>query len=269
MSLVSALREIKRKEKEAASRSHIVLIPSFNTGAKLFETVAQARSFWEPVLVVVDGSTDGSSASLLRVAADDPGLRVLVLACNRGKGAAVLEGLRLAHAEGFTHALTMDADGQHPASLIPEFMALSSAYPEAMILGRPIFDKTAPRVRVHGRRISNGLVNLKTLWAGIGDALCGFRVYPIPTLKRIMESTRWMRGFDFDGEAAVRLVWAGVPPISRSVPVKYFRPDEGGVSHFHYVRDNVALSWMHARLMVELGFHIPALLARGAKSSPR
>jgi len=267
MSHVSGLREIKRAE--TASRSHVVLIPSFNTGAKLFETVAQARSFWGPVLVVVDGSTDDSGAVLSRVAADDPDLRVLILAQNRGKGAALLEGLRLAHAQGFTHALTMDADGQHPANLIPEFMALSSFHPDAMICGRPIFDQTAPRVRVYGRRLSNGLANLKTLWAGIGDALCGFRVYPIATLKQIMESTRWMRGFDFDCEAAVRLVWAGVPPISRPVPVKYFRPEEGGVSHFHYVRDNAVLSWMHARLMIELGFHVPAVVARGLKSSLR
>lgn len=265
--MVSKRVEIERCE--TPSRTHIILIPSFNTGPRLLETVALARSYWCPVVVIVDGSTDGSGVSLSRVTEHDAGLRVLTLERNRGKGAAVLEGLRLAHAGGFTHALTMDADGQHPAGLISSFMSLSLEHPEAMILGRPVFDNTAPRARVYGRRISNGLANVKTLWAGIGDALCGFRVYPIAPLKRIMEGTRWMRGFDFDAEAAVRLSWAGVSPISRPVPVTYFRPEEGGVSHFHYVRDNAVLTWMHVRLLAEFGSRLPLALARGFRSSPR
>ena len=140
------------------SRTHLVLIPSYNTGPKLWDAVVEARRYWEPVWVVVDGSTDGSDVLLERLAAKDSGLRVLTRTCNGGKGAAVFDGLREAEACGFTHALTMDADGQHPAASIPEFMTLSQAHPQAMILGVPVFDRSAPRLRVLGRRISNGFV---------------------------------------------------------------------------------------------------------------
>ena len=242
--------------------SHLVLIPSYNTGPKLVPTVGEARRHWNPVWVVIDGSTDASVATLAPLAAADPGLRVLVLPRNAGKGAAVLHGIRAARAEGFTHVLTMDADGQHPAGLIPEFMAASCARPDAMVLGKPVFDASAPKIRVRGRRISNFFADLETLWAGIGDSLFGFRVYPVAALERAMAETRWMRRFDFDPEAAVRLVWAGVPPLNRPAPVKYFRPDEGGVSHFDYLRDNVLLTWMHTRLVLGGLARLPLLLWR-------
>jgi glycosyltransferase involved in cell wall biosynthesis len=242
--------------------SHLVLIPSYNTGAKLVDTVREARAHWNPVWVVIDGSTDASSAGMAALAASDPGLQVHVLPRNAGKGAAVLHGLRAAHAAGYTHVLTMDADGQHPADLIPEFMAASLAQPGAMILGKPVFDTTAPKIRVRGRRVSNFFADLETLWAGIGDSLFGFRVYPIAALEQVMDGTIWMRRFDFDPEAAVRLVWAGVPPVNRDAPVKYFRPDQGGVSHFHYLRDNALLTWMHTRLVLGALLRLPLRLGR-------
>ena len=126
------------------SRSHLVLIPSYDTGATVYATVKAARAVWNPVWVVVDGSTDGTGQVLQQIAAADPGLRVWVLPHNQGKGAAVLHGLQQAAAAGFTHALTMDSDGQHPADLIPVFMQASLARPEAMVLGRPVFDASAP-----------------------------------------------------------------------------------------------------------------------------
>lgn len=242
--------------------THLLLIPSYNTGVKLVETVRSARQHWNPVWVVIDGSTDASAERLAPLAANDPGLRVFVLPRNCGKGSAVRYGIQAARAAGFTHVLTMDADGQHPAELIPEFMAASLAQPGAMILGKPVFDASAPSIRIRGRRISNFFADVETLWAGIGDSLFGFRVYPIAPLERAMESTIWMRRFDFDPEAAVRLAWAGVPPINRDAPVKYFRPDEGGVSHFHYLRDNVLLTWMHARLLIGALWRIPLRLGR-------
>ena len=246
------------------SQSHVVLIPSYNTGRKVFDTVREARAVWQPVWVVIDGSTDGTTASLQALAAADPGLKVLVLAQNQGKGAAILHGLREAAAAGFTHVLTMDADGQHPAQKIPEFMAASAANPQALILGRPVFDASAPPLRLHGRKISNGLANLETLWHGIGDALCGFRVYPVAPLREIMERRHWMRRFDFDPEAATRLCWRGINPINIAAPVRYFRPEEGGVSHFNYLRDNALLAWMHLRLLPEFVLRLPLLYWRKA-----
>ncbi len=244
------------------SRTHLILIPSYNTGGKVLQTVWDARRIWQPVWVVVDGSTDGTLEALQALAREDPDIRVLALPRNQGKGAAILHGLREAGAAGYTHAMTLDADGQHPADKIHEFMAASAANPEALILGLPVFDASAPRVRVHGRKLSNWCTELETLGAGIGDSLYGFRVYPIAPLREIMERQPWMRRFDFDAEAAVRLCWRGVRPINLAAPVKYFRPEEGGVSHFRYLRDNVLLTWMHVRLILEGLVRLPFLLGR-------
>ncbi len=246
----------------AASPTHLVLIPSYNPGAKVYDTVRAARAQWNPVWVVVDGSTDGSAERLQAMAAADPGLQVIVLPENRGKGAAVLEGASQAAAAGFTHVLTMDSDGQHPADLIPAFMAASQADPACMVLGKPVFDADAPRLRVNGRKVSNGWANLETLWMGIGDSLYGFRVYPIEPLCRVMRGQKWMRRFDFDPEAVVRLCWDGVRPLNLDAPVRYFRADEGGVSHFNYLRDNTLLTWMHTRLFLGFLWRLPLLAWR-------
>lgn len=250
------------------SRTHLVLIPSYNTGERLFSTVKAARAQWNPVWVVVDGSTDGTGERLQQMAAQDAGLQVWLLPHNQGKGAAVLHGLRAAQQAGYTHALTMDSDGQHPADLIPAFMQASRARPDTMVLGRPVFDASAPLLRVRGRRVSNGWTQLETLFAGVGDSLYGFRVYPVADLSAVMARQPWMRRFDFDTEAVVRLAWRGVKPVNIDAPVKYLTAEEGGVSHFRYVRDNLLLSWMHARLMLEFVVRLPGLMWRRVRGAP-
>jgi glycosyltransferase involved in cell wall biosynthesis len=244
------------------SSTHLVLIPSFNPGAKVYSTVRAALDHWAPVWIVVDGSTDHSEHRLSEMAAAEPNLRVWVLPKNRGKGAAVLFGMKEAQALGFTHVLTLDSDGQHPASSIPQFMQASLASPDCMVLGEPVFDDSAPGLRVRGRKISNWWANLETLWAGIHDSLFGFRVYPIGALVSVMRRQPWMRRFDFDVEAAVRLSWRGVQPLNLPAPVRYFAPQDGGVSHFHYGRDNVLLTWMHFRLFFGFLVRLPLLAAR-------
>jgi glycosyltransferase involved in cell wall biosynthesis len=244
------------------SATHLVIIPSYNPGPNVYATVRAALEQWNPVWLVIDGSTDDSPQRLQAIAADNPALRVLVMPRNRGKGAAVLHGLRAASAAGYTHALTMDSDGQHPAGRIREFMQTSLSHPSCMVLGRPVFDASAPRLRVKGRRISNWWVNLETLWAGIGDSLYGFRVYPIGALVAVMRRQLWMRRFDFDAEAVVRLCWRGIAPINLEAPVRYFRREEGGVSHFSYWRDNALLSWMHFRLFIGFLLRLPLLAMR-------
>jgi glycosyltransferase involved in cell wall biosynthesis len=245
-----------------ASGTHLVLIPSYNPGIRGVNTVRAARAHWAPVWVIVDGSTDGSAEALIALARDDPGLRTLVRSSNGGKGAALYDGLLAAQRAGFTHALTMDADGQHPADRIAAFMAASAAHPEAMILGDPVFDASVPRIRLRGRCISNWCTNVETLWAGIHDTLFGFRVYPIAPLVAVMQRSRWMRRFDFDAEAAVRMSWRGVPAINLPAPVRYFTSEEGGVSHFHYGRDNALLASMYLRLLVGFVIRLPVLIAR-------
>jgi glycosyltransferase involved in cell wall biosynthesis len=251
------------------SATHVVLIPSYNPGPRVEETVRAALAQWMPVWVIVDGSTDGSAARLSEMAAHEPGLRVFVSPRNQGKGAAVLRGLREALARGYTHALTMDSDGQHPADRIAAFMGASAAAPGAMILGRPQFDASAPSLRVRGRQISNWWANLETLWGGIGDSLFGFRVYPIAPLVEVMQAQPWMRRFDFDVEAAVRLCWRGVDPLNLPAAVRYFLAEDGGVSHFNYWRDNALLTGMHARLFAGFLLRLPLLTARRLRRRSR
>lgn len=251
------------------SATHLVLIPSYNPGPKVFETVQGAREQWNPVWVVVDGSTDGTAEALQTMAQTDPGLRVLIRSKNGGKGSAVLDGAVEALRAGYTHVLTMDSDGQHPPDRIRDFMATSAAKPASMVLGVPVFDASAPSVRVKGRRISNYWANVETFDAGIQDSLFGFRVYPAGPLVRIMQSHFWMRRFDFDVEIAVRLSWSGVEAVNLPAKVRYFRPEEGGVSHFNYVRDNVLLTSMHLRLFTAFIIRLPFLMVRRATQRPQ
>jgi hypothetical protein len=165
--------------------------------------------------------------------------------------------------------VTVDADGQHSADHIDTLISLSREYPQAMVLGVPVFDASAPAIRVFGHVIANFWANLVTLWSGISDSLFGFRVYPIAPLLRAFEETRWMRSFDFDSEAAIRLCWQGIPPINVPTPVHYYRREEGGVSHFNYLRDNILLASMYTRLFAELLPRLPGLLARRFRSSRR
>ena len=246
----------------APSKTHLVLIPSYNPGGLLRPTVLGALAQWAPVWVVVDGSTDESLQVLQELQAEYPQLRVIQQPQNMGKGAAVLRGIEQAKAEGFTHALTMDSDGQHPAALIPQFMATSIARPQAMVLGQPVFGPEAPRIRVWGRKISNLWAGVETLGSGVADSLYGFRIYPIAPLIKVMHGQTRMRRFDFDPEAVVRLSWAGVPPVNLPAPVRYYQADEGGVSHFKYLRDNTLLTWMHIRLVGGLLIRLPQLIVQ-------
>jgi glycosyltransferase involved in cell wall biosynthesis len=241
----------------------LILIPSYNTGSDLLcRTVREALHHGPTVWVVVDGSTDGSPAGLEGLKAEHPGLRVFLQPVNRGKGSAVLHGVKAASDAGFTHVLTIDADGQHPAAAIPQFVAQAERHPEHVILGQPVFGPEAPRERVQGRKISNGFVSLETLFWGVGDSLFGMRMYPVPALLRAFASTSYARRFDFDAEIAVRLAWQGVPMINLPTPVRYLSREEGGVSQFRYGRDNALLTWMHARLLVGAALRLPLLLWR-------
>jgi glycosyltransferase involved in cell wall biosynthesis len=244
------------------SGTHLVLLPSYNSGSMLAKVAEAAAARWLPVWVIIDASTDGSAATLDPVLATNPHVRRIVLAENAGKGGAVLAGMREARAAGFTHALVMDADGQHSADAVVPFLERSMREPDAMILGEPIFGTDAPAERVKGRRVGNWWTNLATLWGGIHDSLFGFRVYPIGPSVEILESIRTARRFDFDTELAVRLYWRGVRPVNIPVPVTYPPREEGGTTHFRYLRDNLLLVGTHTRLFFGMLARFPALWKR-------
>ncbi|MFC7336633.1 glycosyltransferase family 2 protein [Haloferula chungangensis] len=239
-----------------------ILIPTYNTGPILRETVKSAIATGYPVRVVVDGSDDGSDACLTEFEGLK-GFTLHRLPVNQGKGAAILFGIRAAEKDGFTHALAMDADGQHPADRILDYFRVGSEHPQAAVFGSPIFDASAPALRVGGRKISNFWANLETLGWGIDDSLFGMRLYPIRELISVLEETRFARRFDFDPEVAVRLCWKGVPVINLPTAVHYPSAEDGGISQFRYLRDNILLTWMHARLMIGFFIRAPWLAFRG------
>ena len=245
------------------SATHLVLIPSYNSGRRLESTVRDALSVWAPVWVVVDGSTDGSDQLLDPLLSAFPDrLRILRQPVNSGKGSAILAGLRMALAGGYTHILTMDADGQHDSGSIATFMEASTKNPDALILGLPQFDDSAPCERLFGHKIANFFARLETLGGNIGDCLFGFRVYPAAALLSVLESTRFARRYDFDPETAIRLLWRGHPPHNLATPCRYFKASEGGISHFKYLRDNILLTWMYARLLIGFFVRLPLLILR-------
>lgn len=234
------------------SSTHLIILPSYNAGHRLATVVDEVAALGWEVLVVIDGSTDGSDLPVIEMARSLPHLKVLHCPRNQGKGAAVLEGARAALGRGYTHALVMDSDGQHPVASVAAFMDASSRNPEAMIIGQPIFPANIPRERLHGRKLSNALVRLELLGRGVNDVLFGFRVYPLAPLLAALSGRSGGRRYDFETEAAVRLAWAGVMPVNLPAPVRYLSREEGGISHFHYVRDNARLVVMHVKLLVEL-----------------
>jgi hypothetical protein len=248
--------------------THLVIIPSYNTGAKVYENGARGAAQWAPVWVVVDGSDDGTAEGLQRMAAQDPQLKVIVLPVNRARAAPCWPAWQRRSRRGFTHALAMDSDGQHPADLIPAFMHASQLRPDAMILGRPVFDASAPLLRVRGRRVSNGWTNLED--AGRRRRRLAVRV---PRVSH-RGAGRCHATAALDAPLRLRHRGGGAPRVARRGPrqprcageVPAAR--EGGVSHFNYLRDNALLTWMHARLMLEFLLRLPLLTLRRLRGLP-
>ncbi|HET8734011.1 MAG TPA: glycosyltransferase family 2 protein [Anaeromyxobacteraceae bacterium] len=219
------------------------VVPTYDNPLTV-ERVVEAVGRHVPVLVVDDGSAAPARAVLDALAARGAAT-VLRHDRNRGKGAAVKTGLSAARERGFTHALQVDADGQHDLADVPRFLEAARDAPEALVLGEPLFDASAPAGRLRGRKVSIFWATLETGGRVIADPLCGFRVYPVEAALRA--GTRGDR-MDFDAEIAVRMVWGGSPVVNLPTRVRYLAPEEGGVSHFRMFRDNVRISWAHARL---------------------
>lgn len=231
---------------------YCAIIPTYDNETTLEHVVREVRACIADVIVVDDGS--GPAARAVAERLDDEGLaRVVFRSSNGGKGAAVKTGLEIAAGHGFSHALQIDADGQHAASDIPRMLDTSREEPRALVLGQPVFDDTAPRSRRIARKISVFWCAVETLSRRIGDPLCGFRVYPVTATLAIRARGDAM---DFDPEVAVRLVWAGYPIRHVSTRVRYISREDGGVSHFRLGRDTFLISWMHTRLCVRGLLHL-------------
>ena len=224
------------------------VVPTYDNPMTIERVVGALLSFVERVFVVDDAGGEEAQRAHRRVAAMR-GAEVRRRAVNGGKGAAVKDGLAWAWAEGFTHALQVDADGQHDLEDVPKMLAASRTNPDALVLGQPLFDASAPLARRWGRLISVFWVRLETVGKDghIADPLCGFRVYPLQVATQCGASGERM---DFDPEIAVRIVWHDTPVINVRTRVVYVPEEEGGISHFDAFWDNVLISLMHARLCI-------------------
>jgi predicted LPLAT superfamily acyltransferase len=239
--------------------SPCLLIPIYNHKDAIGATVAALAPYGLPIYVVDDGSDQATRATLARLAAHEPLIRLHRLAVNSGKGAAAMAGMRLALADGHSHALQIDADGQHNPADVPRFLACARAMPQAVVAGKPVYDDSVPRGRLYGRYITHFWVWIETLSFAIGDSLCGFRLYPLAATCALIERVALPTRMDFDTEIIVRLFWDGLPVQNLETRVTY---PAGGLSHFDMWRDNLRISAMHTRLTLGMLPRLPRLLWR-------
>lgn len=237
-----------------------IVIPIYNHKAEIGATLARLMPHALPIIVVDDGSDEATQAVLAELAERwAPRVSLLRLARNGGKGAAVMAGLRAARAVGFTHALQIDADGQHDAADVPRFLDAARAEPLAVVLGRPVYDETVPKARLYGRYVTHVWVWIETLSFAIPDSMCGFRLYPLDAACALIDSVSLPTRMDFDIEILVRLSWRSIRFVTIPTRVTYA---PGGLSHFDVVRDNVRISKSHTRLVAGMLVRLPVLLAR-------
>lgn len=246
------------------------VVPVFDHELAVGGTTASLRAHGLTVLLVDDGSGPACAEELRRLAAADPGVRLMRLPENRGKGAAVRAGLNAAAAAGFTHALQIDADGQHDFADVPRFVEAALAEPSALVCGRPLFDASVPRHRLYLRYLTHVMVWINTLSFDIPDSMCGLRVYPLAVVLPVLDAEPPGSRMDFDVELLVRLHWRGIAMRWLATRVHY---PPGGRSHFRLVRDNGLITAMHTKLFFGMLRRAPWLIARrlrtAAAAAPR
>jgi len=235
------------------------VIPVYDHEHAVGRTVESLRRRGLTVFLVDDGSGPSCAAELQRLADADAEVRLLRLPENQGKGAAVMAGLAAAASAGFSHALQIDADGQHDPTDLPRFVAAADVDPQSLVCGRPVFDASIPRHRFYLRYLTHVMVWLNTLSFDIPDSMCGLRLYPLSVVLPILTAEPPGRRMDFDSEVLVRLHWHGVR--MQWLPTRVCYPLDG-ISHFRLVRDNWLITRMHTRLFFGMLRRSPRLLAR-------
>lgn len=240
-----------------------LLIPIYNHWRCIGETVARLAVYGLPIYVVDDGSDATTQAVLAALAGEFAQLRLLRLTVNEGKGGAVMCGLRAARQAGFSHALQIDADGQHDSDDIPLFLSAGAAHPHALVCGRPVYDASVPKGRLYGRYLTHFWVGVETLSCRPSDSMCGFRLYPLAATCRLIDRVRLPKRMDFDIEILVRLCWDGLRLVNVDTRVIY---PADGLSHFDLWRDNLRISAMHTRLVFGMLWRLPLLLWRKARA---
>lgn len=219
--------------------------------------VAALSSHGLDCIIIDDGSDADTKSHIRQTGLDHPGVKVVTLPENRGKGAALASGIRQARELGYSHALQMDADGQHDSADIANLLALAKDHPGCLISGQPVYGDDVPKVRLYGRYITHFWVWIETLSFSIKDSLCGFRVYPVAATADVLDRHAVGMRMDFDPEIMVRLYWDGTPSLF--LPTKVCYPEDG-ISHFDTLRDNIRISKMHTRLFFGMLRRLPMLV---------
>ena len=223
------------------------LVPFYNHPQNIKALITALKAYELPVIVVDDGSDEASKQILAELERTE-GILLLTREQNGGKGIAMKDGFKFASKHGFSHVLQIDADFQHDAALIGEFLKQSRAHPQSIVCANPIYGEDAPKSRIYGRKITNFWVAINTLSLGVKDAMCGFRVYPLELLKKAAAKSKTNR-MEFDIEILVNAVRQGVDMHWIDTYVRY---EKGGVSHFKMLRDNALISLMHAKCFFSL-----------------
>jgi glycosyltransferase involved in cell wall biosynthesis len=236
-----------------------IIIPVFNHELAIAETVLSIKPSETPIILVNDGSNSTCTAVLRDIAHHNKHIHLVEHEINLGKGGAFKTGIREASKHGYTHALQVDADGQHDTQDVPRFFQAAQQHPDAIINGTPIYDESIPKHRYYGRYVTHVWVWINTLSFDIADSMCGFRLYPVEATKSVINSSFIGNRMDFDTEILVRCYWKGMQVIPLPTQVIY---PENGISHFRAFKDNVRITLMHTRLFFGMLPRIPLLLIR-------
>ena len=240
-----------------------IVIPVYNHHHALKQVVAQLKPFNLPCVLVNDGSSAECTQALKIIQHQESHwISLLHRKPNGGKGAAVTAGLKWAIDHGYSHALQIDADGQHCTRDIPAFLEASHNHPDALILGQPVFGPEVPKKRLYGRQFTNLWIWINTLSFKIKDGMCGFRIYPLAAVKILLVKTSLGQRMDFDIEIVVRLYWQGTDILNIPTRVQY---PLDGISHFKMLKDNLLISKKHAQLFFGMLWRLPFLIIRHFK----
>lgn len=237
-----------------------IIIPVYNHEHAIVQVIARIKNYRIDCFLINDGSSSVCSEVLDACAKQEADwVTLLHRTENGGKGAAVVDGFNMAIKLGYSHALQIDADGQHNTDDIPRFIEAGRQHPDAMILGLPVFDESVPKNRLYGRRVTNFWIAINTLSLAIADGMCGFRLYPLNAVNQLISTTSIGQGMNYDIDVVVRLYWQGIEAINIPTAVHY---PYDGVSHFKLWQDNVLISKTHARLFFGMLIRIPRLTLR-------
>ncbi len=244
--------DIRQKAREMRC---VAIIPVYNNASTVGDVVGRVKNFIDEVIVVNDGSTDGTGEILAEI----DGIELISYPDNRGKGHALRRGLAAADRQGFRYALTIDADGQHFPEDIGLFLEQAERTPGALVIGaRNLAQENMPAKNTFANRFSNFWFRLET-GKKMDDTQSGFRLWPLEPMRGMRFVTS---RYEFELESAVRLAWKGVPVVN--IPVRvWYAPDEERVSHFKPLRDFSRISLLNSVLvLIALFWYYPVKFFR-------